>query len=109
MGVLLMLMTIGGLIVAAVMLVISVATGKAWLRKFVFGGVAIWFVFYLAMLFGFSLSSQEKDLGLNEAKEYCGFYLDCHMHTAVTNVRTAKMIGNQTANGEFYIVKVKVF
>ena len=31
------------------------------------------------------------------------------MHTAVTDVRKTKTIGNKTANGEFYIVKVKVF
>lgn len=104
-----MLMTIGGLISAAVLFAIAVLTKKAWLKKFVFGGVAIWFVFYFAMLLGFSLFSNEKTLALNEAKEYCGFYLDCHMHTAVTGVRIAKTIGDQTANGQFYVVKVKVF
>ncbi|MEO8041744.1 MAG: DUF4352 domain-containing protein [Acidobacteriota bacterium] len=109
MGVLLMLMTIGGLLVAAVLLAISIYTKKIWLRNFVFGGVAVWFVFYFAMLFGFSVTSKEKNLALNEPKEFCGFYLDCHMHTSVTDVRTAKTIGNKTANGEFYIVKVKVF
>jgi hypothetical protein len=61
------------------------------------------------MLLGFSLFSTERTLPLGEAKEFCGFYLDCHMHTAVTNVRRMKTIGNKTANGEFYIVRVKVF
>ena len=46
MGVLLMLMTIGGLIVAAVLLVIALIGKKKWLRNFVLGGVALWFVFY---------------------------------------------------------------
>lgn len=109
MGVLLMAMTIGGLVVAAVLLIVSIATRKTWLRNFVFGSVAVWFVFYLAMLIGFSVKSEEKQLALNEPKEFCGFYLDCHMHTAVTNVHTAKTIGNKTATGEFYIVTVKVF
>lgn len=109
MGVLLMLMTIGGLVVAAILFAISVFTKKIWLRNFVFGGVAVWFVFYFAMLVGFSVTSKEKDLVRNEPKEFCGFYLDCHMHTSVTEVRTAKTIGNKTASGEFYIVKVKVF
>ncbi len=104
-----MLMTIGGLIVAAVLLMISIATKNVWLRNFVFGGVAVWFVFYFVMLFGFSATINEKNLALNEPKEFCGFYLDCHMHTAVTDVRKTKTIGNKTANGEFYIVKVKVF
>lgn len=109
MGVLLMLMTICGLLVAAVLLVIAIYTGKNWLRNFVFGGVAVWFVFYIVMLLGFSLSSEEKLLGLNEPKEFCGFYFDCHMHTAVVDLRKTKTIGDKTANGEFYIVKVKVF
>jgi hypothetical protein len=109
MGVLLMLMTIGGLIIAAVLFVIALYTGKVWLRNFVFGGVAVWFVFYFAMLLGVSLFSKEKTLALNEPKEYCGFYIDCHMHTAVKGVRTAKTIGNKTAKGEFHIVTVEVF
>jgi hypothetical protein len=109
MGVLLTLMTSGGLIAAAVLFVIALYTGKAWLAKFVFGGVAIWFVFYFALLFGVSLFSKEKALAVNEPKEYCGFYLDCHMHTSVKGVRTAKTIGGKTANGEFHIVKIEVF
>ncbi|HEV7646148.1 MAG TPA: DUF4352 domain-containing protein [Pyrinomonadaceae bacterium] len=103
-----MLMTIGGVLAAAVLLVISLVMKKAWLRNFVLGGVTVWFVFYAILLFGFSLASKEKVLGLNEAKEYCGFYLDCHMHTAVTQVQRAKTIGAKTARGEFYIVTVKV-
>lgn len=109
MGVLLMLMTIGGLIVAGVLLVIALIAKKTWLRNFVFGGVAVWVVFYAVMLIGFSIFSKERKLAFNEAKAYCGFYLDCHMHTAVTGVRTAKTLGDRTANGEFYIVRVKVF
>ena len=109
MGVLLMLMTIGGLIVAGFLLVAAWLNESAWLRKFVIGGIAVWFAFYIAMLLGFSLFSTEKTLAIGEAKEYCGFYLDCHMHTAVTNVTRTKTIGNKTASGEFYIVTVKVF
>lgn len=104
-----MLMTVGGLIVAIILLVAAIWTKKKWLRNFVFGGVAVWFAFYAAMLFGSSLFSKESTLALNEPKAFCGFYLDCHMHTAVTGVRHAKTIGDRTANGEFYIVKVKVF
>ncbi len=108
MGVLLMLMTIGGVLAAAVLLAISLVMKKTWLRNFVLGGVAVWFAFYAILLFGVSLGSNEKTLGLNEAKEYCGFYPDCHMHTAVTQVQRAKTIGAKTARGEFYIVTVKV-
>lgn len=104
-----MLMTIGGTIAAAVLLVISYLTGKTWLTKFTLGSMAVWFAFYIVMLVGFSIFSSEKTLGANEPKEFCGFYLDCHMHTAVTGVRTIKTMGDKTANGEFYIVRVKVF
>ncbi|HUR98313.1 MAG TPA: hypothetical protein VMZ26_09650 [Pyrinomonadaceae bacterium] len=109
MGVLLMAMTIGGLIVAAILFSISIFTKVTWLQNFIIGGVVVWFVFYFAMLFGFSAASKEKDLALNEPKEFCGFYLDCHMHTAVTDVRKTRTIGNKTATGEFYIMKVKVY
>lgn len=104
-----MLSTIGGLCVAGVLLVISLITKKTWLRNFVFGGVALWLIFYAVMLFGFSFASQEKELALKEPKAFCGFYLDCHMHAAVTGVRRAKTIGDRTANGEFYIVRVQIF
>src|SRR5262249_16000217 len=107
MGVLLMLMTIGGLIVAAVLLGIAWLNQSAWLKKFVVGGVTVWFAFYIAMLLGFSLFSTETTLTLNEPKEFCGFYLDCHMHTAVTSVRKTDRLGDRIANGEFYIVTVK--
>ena len=91
------------------MLAISLVMRKAWLRNFVLGGVTVWLVFYAIMLFGSSLASKEKTLALNEPKKLCGFYLDCHMHTAVTEVQRAKNIGAKTAQGEFYIVTVKVF
>ncbi len=109
MGVLLMLMTIGGLVVAVILFAISLIGKKTWLAKFTVGAVAVWVVFYAVMLIGFSVASKEKTLAMNEPKEYCGFYLDCHMHTVVTGVRTAKQIGGRTATGEFYIVKLKVF
>lgn len=108
MGVLLMLMTIGGLVVAATFFLVSLIAKKTWLTKFVLGGLAVWFVFYGLMLIGFSLTSKEKTLALKEPKAFCGFYLDCHMHTAVAGVRTAKTLGDRTANGQFYIVKVEV-
>lgn len=104
-----MLMTIGGLAAAAILLVFAFVSDRSWLKKFVLGGVAIWFLFYGVLLLVMSLTSRETNLGNNEPKEFCGFYLDCHMHTEVTGVRTAKNIGDKTANGEFYIVNLKVF
>ena len=108
MGVVLLAMTIGGLIVAAILLIVSYFTKKSWLKTFVLGGIFVWFASYAILLFVGSFFSEERTLALNEPKEFCGFYFDCHLHTAVSNVRKAKMLGNKTANGEFYIVKVKV-
>ena len=104
-----MLMTIGGLVTALILLAASIYTDRAWLRTFVLGGTAVWLVFYSAMLLAFSLRSEEKNLTLNQPKAFCGFYLDCHMHTAVTDVKRTKTIGNKSADGEFYIVRVRVF
>ena len=109
MGLLMMLLTVGGLFVAAILLIVAFWKKFDWLRKFVLSAAAVWFVFYIATLLGFSLLSEEKTLGFNEPKEFCGFYLDCHMHTSVSNVRKTKTIGDLTAQGEFYIVRVRVF
>ena len=111
MGALLMLMTIGGLVVAAILFGVAWLHESAWLKKFVVGGVAIWFAFYLAMLIGTSLLSTERTIavGDTDGKAFCGFYLDCHLHTAVLNVTRAKTIGNKNASGEFYVVTVKIF
>jgi hypothetical protein len=106
---LLLFMTICGSVLAVVLLVYAFWTNKNWLKSFVLGGVVIWFTGYAILLFAASLFSEEKTLKLNEPKEFCGAYLDCHMHTAVTDVRKTKTLGDKTANGEFYVVKVKVF
>ncbi len=109
MGAILLLMTIGGSILALILLAIAVRTKKTWLKHFVLGGVAVWFSFYIIIFLMSSIFSVEKTLALNEPKAFCGFYLDCHLQTAVLNVQKTKTIGDKTANGEFYIVKVKVF
>ncbi len=104
MGLLMMMATIGGLGLAFVLLIISLWTKNFWLTKFVLGAVAIWLVIYAVALIGVSLLSKEKILGLNEPKAFCGFYIDCHMHTAVTDVRKTKTIGNRT---ELFIRRMK--
>ena len=109
MGVVLLLMTIIDLIAAAILLAISYFAKLNRLKTFVFGGVTIWIFGYLILLFVGSVFSEEHSLALNEPKEFCGFYFDCHLHTAVTEVRKTRQIGDQAAQGEFYIVKLKVF
>ncbi|MGI9034499.1 MAG: DUF4352 domain-containing protein [Pyrinomonadaceae bacterium] len=108
MGILLILMTIGGLIVAAILLLIARVTKKDWLKYFVFGGLTTWIFAYLFLLFCGSFFSVERTLAFDEPKEFCGFYFDCHLHAAVLDVRKTKMLGDKTASGEFYIVKVKI-
>lgn len=109
MGVILMLMTIGGLFIALILLIVSYFARLNWLKKFVLGGVTVWLVGYVILLLTASIFSEEQNLGLNEPKEFCGFYLDCHIHTAVSDVRKTKTYGDAVAGGEFYVVNVKVF
>ena len=109
MGVILLLMTIGGTILAVILLTISFLKDKSWLKNFVLGGVAVWYSFYVIIFLTSSIFSVEKTLARNEPKNYCGFYFDCHLHTSVEDVRKTTKLGDRTANGEFYIVKVKVF
>ena len=109
MGVILLAMTIGGLFVAAILLAVSYFAKLNWLKTFVLGGITVWLIGYVFLLFTASMFSEERTLGLNEPKQFCGFYLDCHLHTAVADVRRSKTYGGASASGEFYIVKVKVF
>lgn len=108
MGVLLMLMTVGGLFLATILFAVAVWKKQTWLKTFVLGAVAVWFIFYAAVLLTVSLSSEETTLAPGEAKEFCGFYFDCHLHASVSGVQKTKQIGDKTANGEFYIVTVKI-
>jgi len=108
MGVLLLLMTICGLILAGLLLAISYSTKKEWLKYFVFGGLTTWFSFYIIIFLVSSIFSVEQTLSWNQPKEFCGFYFDCHMHAAVTNVTKSKTIGDKTASGEFYVATIRV-
>jgi hypothetical protein len=108
MGVVLLLMTICGTILATVLLAISYLTTREWLKYFVLGGLTTWFSFYIIIFLVSSIFSVERTLSRNEPKEYCGFYLDCHMHTAVANVTKTKTIGDKTAKGEFYVATIRV-
>ena len=108
MGVILLLMTIGGLIVAAILLAISYLTKKSRLRIFVLGGLTTWLFGYVFLLSVGSIFSDERTLALDQPKEFCGFYFDCHLSASVTGVRTARQIGRQTAQGKFVVVNVKI-
>jgi hypothetical protein len=113
MGLPLMMLTILGLMAAVALLIYASIKRTGELMKFVAGSVIVWLSIYFALLLYTSFKSQERVLTWNEPKTFCGFYLDCHMHAAVTNVRQAKMIGEganqKTTKGIFYIVTVKIF
>ena len=108
MGAVLLVMTIGGLSAAAILLIVAFWKKIGWLKTFVLGGVTVWFVFYIMIFFIASGFSVEKTLSLNEPKEFCGFYFDCHLHAQVTDVQKTKNFGGRTANGDFYVVRIKI-
>lgn len=108
MGFVLMLITIGGLAAAFILLIVALITKKKWLRNLVIIGVPLWLLLHFALLIGFSLNSQQTFLPNNRAKSFCGFYFGCHLKASVTNVRTAKEIGDAKAQNLFYIVKIKI-
>ncbi len=108
MGAILLLMTIGGTIIAAILLALAFWKKIIWLKHFVLGGVTVWFSFYVIVFLMSSIFSVERTLGLNEPKEFCGFYLDCHLNARLSGVRRSKTFGRLTAQNEFFIAKVKI-
>jgi hypothetical protein len=104
-----MLLTMVGLLAAAVMFFVARKEGWQSLARFAVGAAVLGVGIYVALLLWFSLLSKERTLALNEPKEFCGFYLDCHLHAAVADVKRLKTIEQITARGVFYVVKVRVF
>jgi hypothetical protein len=104
-----MVTTIVGLCIAVVLIGIAWLNHNSHLKRSVLGSVALLFVSYALSLLAASLTSRETLLAFNEPKAFCGFYLDCHMHAAVVGVRQTKTIGDNTADGRFYVVSVRVF
>jgi hypothetical protein len=111
MGVLLVILTVAGVVAALGLLLFAVCTDRLWLAKFTAGAAAIWLSFYAVALVGTSITSTEKilEVGDGTGKAFCGFYLDCHLHAAVDDVRTTKSIGGENAKGQFYVVKMTIY
>lgn len=80
------------------------ARGLVVFRSIMLVGLGV----YAGTLVTVSLSSKEKVLALGEPKRFCGFYLDCHLAVEVDQVDHAARIGTMRANGEFYVVKLRV-
>jgi hypothetical protein len=71
-----------------------------------------WALLYLLSLGVSSLMSRERLLGLNQDKQFCGFYIDCHLQVAVKGVDTMRTLGPATtplhASGVFYVVTLRL-
>lgn len=109
MGVFVLLLTILAAIASAVLFGFAVFAKRCRLKNFVAIGAVAWCVLYITALLGFSFASKTEKLAIDQPKAFCGFYLDCHLHTVVTGIRKSKSIGNLSADGEFRIVTLKVF
>ena len=107
-GVLLLAVTILGLLVGAVVCVVSVVRGWAGVARSIAMVSIAWIAAYASLLIVTSLTSRERTLALGETKRFCGFYLDCHIGVAVEHVDTMSSFGDMRAGGTFYVVMLRV-
>ncbi|HYV98822.1 MAG TPA: hypothetical protein VE967_15310 [Gemmatimonadaceae bacterium] len=114
MSLLLFIATIGLLGLTGVALVAWKLRGRNVSDLLVTAGIALgaWGAAYATLLVGTSLTSKPRVLSYGETKRYCGFYLDCHLHSAVVGVDSLRLIrtatAELTAGGLFFIVTVEV-
>jgi hypothetical protein len=78
--------------------------GKAVMRGLMLLMVGV----YGGSLLTVSLISRERVLPRGADLRFCGFYFDCHMAVAVDSVERAAAVGAARANGEFYVVSIRV-
>jgi hypothetical protein len=71
-----------------------------------------WTALYVVALAASSLTSHERVLPINHDKQFCGFYIDCHMQVAVQRVDTMRAVGTTgreiRAGGVFYVLTLRV-
>jgi hypothetical protein len=70
-------------------------------------GAVLGGLYFLALLL-VSLTSDERVLGPNQTKEFCGFYLDCHRLVTLVGVERTGRIGAVTAAGVFHVVTLRL-
>jgi hypothetical protein len=92
---------VGLLLVTAVVLYFK---GRKWVRYPLLACGAV-VLGYGVLLAAFSLASRERTLGRGEEKHFCE--LDCHIAYSVQGVERMKSIGDSTASGEFYLLRVR--
>jgi hypothetical protein len=78
--------------------------GKAVMRGLMLLMVGV----YGGSLHTVSLTSRERVLPRGADLRFCGFYFDCHMAVSVDSVARAPAVGEAKANGEFYVVSLRV-
>lgn len=108
MNVIFLVLTILGLIIASSLLLFALVAGKKRLRNVLLIVIPLWILIYGVLLIGASFQSRKTYLPNKMAKQFCGFYLGCHLKASVTGIRKTERIGNLKAQGIFYIVKVKI-
>lgn len=79
---------------------------RPW-RPIIYTG-ATWAGLYLVLLAATGFTSEERVLGLDEDKKFCGFYLDCHAQIAVAGVERLDSIGARRPDGVFVLVTLRV-
>lgn len=62
---------------------------------------------YLLAVIGVSLTSREDVLGVNQPKQFCGLYIDCHRHVALAGVEHRDTIAGLPARGTFHVVTLR--
>ena len=103
-GIFMIVGTFGLIALATVVLVYARLRNKPLPIKPMLLGGAAWAGLYVVALTASSLTSHERVLGLNEEKQFCGFYIDCHMQVAVTRVDTSSRLGAART----YVVTLRV-
>ncbi len=109
MGVLFLLLTIIAGFICVIGLGAAAISGRTRVVKMLLAAASVWLIAYIALLFGTSFSSPEKVIPIGEAKAFCGFYLDCHLHVAVKEAVKTEQIGDVKAEGEFLVVTLRFF
>ena len=98
------LATLGLTMLLAVATVVLFFARRHWARYSLLA-IGLLLAGYALLLAAFSVASYDRTVARGDEKFYCG--MDCHIAYSVQNVERTKTIGDVTADGEFYIVRVR--
>jgi hypothetical protein len=98
-------------LVAGIVFVHALITGRlgrAWRTALL---AAVWIILYFTVMIAASLSSHDRILAAGEQKYFCE--VDCHLAYSVIDVMRTKTVetaaGARAARGAFYVVKLRVW